>query len=80
MVSILKSLNPATDPGCLGTNTKPFFTGYPSFSSMSIELKNKMTMFFNKLVVADISYQTSGNLLSLFAKQHESAKYVADKR
>jgi hypothetical protein len=73
MVPILKSLNPATDPGCLETNTKPFFTSYPSFSSMAIDQKNKTTMFFNKLVVAK-------RQSLIIICQHESAKSVADKR
>ena len=73
MVSILKSLNPAIDPGCLGANTKPFFTSYPSFSSMSNDQKNKTMMFFNKLVVAKRQ-----SLITIC--QHESAKSVADER
>jgi hypothetical protein len=50
MVTILKSLNPATGPGCLGMNSNVFFTNYPTFSSMSVEQKNKTMTFFYKLL------------------------------
>ena len=73
MVTILKTLNPATDPGCLGLNTKVFFTSYPLFSSMSIDQKNKTMTFFNKLLPVKRS-----SLITIC--QHESSKTVADER
>jgi hypothetical protein len=73
MVTILKSLNPTTDPGCLGLNTKVFFTSYPAFSSMSVEQKNKTMAFFNKLLAVKRQ-----SLITIC--QHESAKTVADER
>lgn len=73
MVSLLKALNPANDPGCLGANKKVFFTSYPLFSSMSVEQKNKTMMFFNKLLLAKRQ-----SLITIC--RHESAKTVVDER
>lgn len=45
----LKKLDPDSEPGCLGTNTKRFFSSYPVWAALSPEQKNKTLKYFKSL-------------------------------